>query len=110
LLAKGELLDVAQASDVVLVPTGAAFTGLSEAALELATVFEACGARGEALMVGEGAGSFEPYFVERLKGADLVVLSDGSALHAKSAWHATPVGEAIRRAPQLVAVGSCASV
>jgi hypothetical protein len=109
-LTKGEVLDVSLDTDVVVVPTGAAFTGLSDAALELAAVFEAFGAKVEGLMIGERTASFEPYFVERLKGADLVVLSDGSALHAKSAWRETPVGEAIRTAPRLVAVGSCASV
>ncbi len=110
LLAKGEVLDVSLGTDVVVVPTGAAFTGLSEAALELAAVFEVFGAKVEALMIGDRAASFEPYFVERVKGADLVVLSDGSALHAKSTWRGTPVGDAIRTAPRLVAVGSCASV
>lgn len=110
LLAKGELLVVSPDTDVVLVPTGAAFTGLAEATGELAAVFEESGAKVEALMIGERAASFEPYFVERLKGADLVVLSDGSALHAKSAWRETPVGEAIRDARRLVGVGSCASV
>jgi cyanophycinase len=109
-LAKAELLGVALGTDVVVVPTGAAFTGLAEAAVELGLVFEAFGAKVEALMIGERAASFEPYFVERLEGADLVVLSDGSALHAKSAWHGTPAGEAIRAAQRLVAVGACASV
>jgi cyanophycinase-like exopeptidase len=109
-LAKGELLDVSPDTDVVVVPTGAAFTGLTEATLELAAAFEASGAKVEALMIGERSACFEPHFVERILGADLVVLSDGSALHAKSAWHTTPVGEAIRAAPRLVAVGSCASV
>ncbi len=109
-LAKGELVEVSRGGDVVVVPTGAAFTGLSEAAVELAALFEVSGAKVEALMIGERTASFEPYFVERLRGADLVVLSDGSALHAKSAWLGTPVGEAIRDAARLVAVGSCASV
>jgi len=109
-LAKGELLDVSLGTDVVVVPTGAAFSGLTESAVELAAVFEGTGAKVETLMIGERDASFEPRFVERLNGADLVVLSDGSALHAKSAWQATPVGEAIRSCPRLVAVGSCASV
>jgi hypothetical protein len=39
-----------------------------------------------------------------------VVLSDGSALHAKSVWHGSPVGEAIRDARCVVAVGSVASL
>jgi cyanophycinase len=54
--------------------------------------------------------SDEPYFANRVRQADVVVLSDGSALHAKSVWHETPIGEAIRDAQFVIAVGSVASV
>ncbi len=54
--------------------------------------------------------SDEPHFAQRVRDADLVVLSDGSALHAKSVWRATLVGEAIRESRRIVAVGSVASV
>ena len=54
--------------------------------------------------------SDEPYFATRIREADLVVLSDGSPLHAKSVWHASLVGEAIRDAMCVVAIGSVASV
>jgi hypothetical protein len=40
----------------------------------------------------------------------MVVLSDGSPLHAKSVWHQTPVGEALRDAPLVVTIGSVTSV
>jgi cyanophycinase len=109
-LAKGELLEVTSATDVVLLPTAAAFMGINEAAIELSTLFEASGAKVEALMIADRASNAEPYFVERIRSADLVVLSDGSVLHAKSVWHASPVGEAIRDAQRLVAVGSVASL
>ena len=54
--------------------------------------------------------SDEPYFAQRVREADIVVLSDGSPLHAKSVWHQTPIGEAIRDAPLVVTIGSVSSV
>jgi hypothetical protein len=45
-----------------------------------------------------------------VREADMVVLSDGSPLHAKSVWHQTPVGEALRDAPLVVTIGSVTSV
>jgi hypothetical protein len=38
------------------------------------------------------------------------VLCDGSALHARSVWRATPISEAFGDAKRLVAIGSVASV
>ena len=109
-LAAGELIDLTSDTDVVLLPTAAAFLGINEAAIELSVLFEASGAKVEALMIADRASNAEPYFVRRINSADLVVLSDGSALHAKSVWHGSPVGEAIRDARCVVAVGSVASL
>jgi hypothetical protein len=110
LLEAGGLLQLSEESDVVLVPTAAAFTGVTQAAIELSTLFESSGAKVEALMVTDRAANDEPYFAERVRTADLVVLSDGSALHAKSVWHASALGDAIRDARSVVAIGSVASV
>ena len=109
-LASGELVALTASSDVVIVPTAAAFTGVTQAAIELSTRFERSGANVEALMNSDRASNDEPYFAERVRRADLVVLSDGSALHAKSVWHASALGEAIRDARVLVAIGSVATV
>ena len=109
-LVAGELIDVTSDTDVVLLPTAAAFLGINEAAIELSVLFEPSGAKVEALMIADRASNAEPYFVRRVKSADLVVLSDGSALHAKSVWHGSPVGEAIRETRRVVAVGSVASL
>jgi hypothetical protein len=109
-ITKGELLALSSDTDVVVLPTAAAFTGLAEAAIELSLLFEDSGAKVEALMISDRASSAEPYFVERIRSADLVVLCDGSALHAKSVWHGSPVGDALRDARGLVAVGSVASL
>jgi cyanophycinase len=109
-LAAGELLNVTSDTDVVLLPTAAAFLGINEAAIELSVLFEPSEAKVEALMIADRASNAEPYFVRRIKSADFVVLSDGSPLHAKSVWHGSPVGEAIRDARCVVAVGSVASL
>ncbi|HEY5104612.1 MAG TPA: hypothetical protein VII65_06165 [Acidimicrobiales bacterium] len=109
-MTSGELVTLTSGADVVVVPTAAAFTGITEAAIELSSVFDDAEVKVEALMIAERASCAEPYFVQRISQADLVVLCDGSALHAMSVWRGTPVGEAIRDAQRLVAVGSCASV
>lgn len=97
-------------ADVVVLPTAAAFIGAPEASVAAARACDGFGVRVEALMVTDRASASEPYFAQRVAEADLVVLCDGSALHARTVWRATPVGEAISAAAQLVAVGSVASV
>jgi hypothetical protein len=103
-------LNVTSETTVVLLPTAAAFIGATQAAIELTAPFESRGARVEALMLTDRSASDEPYFARRVSAADVVVLSDGSALHAKSVWLDTPIGEAIRNVTVLIAVGQAASV
>lgn len=110
LLAQGEHIVVNGDTDVVVVPTASAFIGATEVAIELSRLFEPSGARVEALMHIDRSSSDEPYFAQRIRDADLVVLSDGSALHAKSVWHETPVGNAIRGAGLVVGIGAVSSV
>lgn len=96
--------------DVVIVPTAAAFGSMVEAAILCSTPFESRGARVEALMIADRTSNAEAHFVARIAGADVVVLSDGSALHARSVWRASPVGDALARARCLIAVGETATV
>ncbi len=110
LLNATDRFELAPDSDVVLVMTAAAFVGVTEAAIELSSVFETRGARVEALMNVDHSSNDEPYFARRVREADLVVLAEGSALHAKSVWHASALGEAIRDAARLLAVGTVATV
>jgi hypothetical protein len=110
LLSEGTLTPFADGSDVVVLPTAAAFSGAEAAAIELANLFEASGAKVEALMNVSRDSSDEPHFARRVHDADLVVLSDGSALHAKSVWRDTLVGEAIRESRHVAAIGAVASV
>ncbi len=96
--------------DVVILPTAAAFTGAAEASVAVAQVCSEFDVRVESLMVTDRASAGEAYFSARIVEADLVVLCDGSALHARAVWRNTPVGDAIGSASNLVAIGSVASV
>jgi hypothetical protein len=109
-LRQGTPIALAEGADVVILPTASAFSGAEAAAVELASLFEASGAQVEALMNVSRDSSDEPHFAQRVRDADLVVLSDGSALHAKSVWRGTLVGEAIRASQRVAVVGSVASV
>jgi hypothetical protein len=102
-------LELGADADVVVVPTAAAFTGILESALHTSAVFDDLDVRVEALMVGDRAASNDDYYVNRLRNADLVVLCDGSALHARSVWRANEFGNAINAASMLVAIGAVAS-
>lgn len=96
--------------DVVIVPSAAAFTGAPEACVAIAEVCNEFDVRVEALMVTDRASTSEPYFAERVRAADVVVLADGSALHARLTWRNSPVGEALKAATTVVAIGSVATV
>jgi hypothetical protein len=97
-------------ADVVIVATAAAFVGITEAALLTSAVFDGLEVRVEALMVSDRAATTDPYWAERLTGADLVVLCDGSPLHARSVWKGNSFGDAIDGASTLVAIGAVSSV
>jgi hypothetical protein len=102
-------LEVHEGDDVVIVPTAAAFTGVTEASLRTSALFDDFDVRVEALMVTERAATLDSYFTNRVRNADLVVLCDGSALHARAVWRANDVGDAIKTASTLVVVGEVAS-
>lgn len=96
--------------DALIVPTAAAFTGAAEAAIGVAEALEGTGLRLEGLMVTDRLGAEEPHFSRRVADADLVVLCDGSALHARAVWRASPFGDALHHTRRLVAIGSVATV
>jgi hypothetical protein len=102
-------LELAADADVVIVPTAAAFTGILEAALHTSAVFDDLDVSVEALMVSDRAATNDDYYANRLHKADLVVLCDGSALHARAVWRANDFGNAINAASMLVAIGEVAS-
>jgi hypothetical protein len=104
------LLVVRHDAEVVVVPTAAAFVGFTEAALLTGAAFDGLDVRVEALMVSERAATNDAYLIARLSNAEVVVLCDGSPLHARSVWRANAFGDAINAAPCLVAIGAVASV
>ncbi len=95
-------------ADVVVIPTAAAFLGAAGAALDVALALEPFAAAVEALMVLDRSGAADPSFARRIARADLVVLTDGSPLHAKAVWRDSAVGAALAAAP-LVAIGAVAT-
>ena len=103
-------LTIVDDADVVIVPTAAAFVGITEAVLLTSAAFDEFDVRLEALMVSDRAATTDPYWTDRLTSADLVVLCDGSPLHARSVWRANPFGDAIDAAATLVAIGAVSSV
>jgi hypothetical protein len=107
---EGGFLGELAGGDAVVVPTAAAFTGAAEATIGIADALEGTGLRLEGLMVTDRPSADEPHFARRVAEADLVILTDGSALHARTVWRATPFGEALRNARALVAIGSVATV
>ena len=109
-LCSTELLELDANSDVVLLPTAAAFTGPTEAALRTATLFDGSPARVEALMVTDRSSANEAYFARRVTEANWVILLDGSPLHARSTWRDSAVGEALATDVPLVAVGATVTV
>jgi hypothetical protein len=110
LVAEPALLGLTSNDDVIVVPTAAAFTGMTESAMVAAAVFESSGVRVEALMAGDRAALRDPYFARRVSEANLVVITDGSPLHARSVWRDSPFGEALGTASTIVAIGSVSTV
>lgn len=110
LFADRSLLRVAVDADVVIVPTAAAFTGITESAVVIADVLDGYGFRVEALMAGDRIALSDPYFPRRIAEADVVILGDGSALHARAVWRDSDVGRAIEASTSLIAIGSVATV
>ncbi len=102
-------LKIDPSCDVVLLPTAAVFSGMAEAALAAANALEESGAHVEALMVSDRESANEAHFATRIRAASWVVLLDGSALHARSTWRNSAVGDALATA-RIVAVGECATV
>ncbi len=110
LVERGDVLTLTTDSDVVIVPTAAAFVGAPQAAIAASSTLSVSGARMEALMVLDRTSSSDEYFARRVREADAVVVCDGSALHAASVWRDSALGEAMRHARTLICVGSVSSV
>ncbi len=110
LFAPNSPLVLPSGADVCVLPTAAAFTGATETAVATSARVQDADVRVEALMVTDRSSASEPYFAERLAAADAIILTDGSALHARSTWRETPVGEALRDAALVMVIGETCTV
>jgi cyanophycinase len=97
-------------ADVTIVATAAHFSGATQAAVALSNELSATQWRCEALMVGDRAAAADPYFARRVSECDLVIALDGSALHARSVWRHSSLGEALSVHSRVVGIGAVGSV
>lgn len=95
-------------ADVVILPTAAAFTGLTEAAIAITGVLGE--QRPEALLIGDRDAAQTEHFAKRIREAAAVIITDGSPLHFRTTIRDTVVHEALTRAQLIVSVGSVGTV
>jgi cyanophycinase len=95
------------------VPTAAAFEGLEAAAVQCASWLGAAGLEVEALMAQSRTEAELGELAARAAAADVIVLSDGSALHLRTTLRATALLAGIvaarARGALLVAIGAAAA-
>jgi hypothetical protein len=103
-------LGLAPGADCVVVPTAAAFTGATVATVRAAETLAPLGVRVEGLVVVNREDAGNDYVARRVGEADLVVLLDGAALHARAVWRDSSLGAALAGSRRLLAVGDVASL
>jgi cyanophycinase len=92
------LLAASGSSDVVVLPTAAAYQHPERVVLRAAEWFEPLGGRVEGLMVVDRASAEDPGMAAVIAGARFVYISGGSPLHLRAALKKSAVFEALRRA------------
>jgi cyanophycinase len=92
------LLAASGGTDVVVLPTAAAYQHPERVALRAAEWFDTLGARVEGLMVVDRASAEDPGMAAVVAGARFVYLSDGSPLHLRAVLKKSAVFEALRQA------------
>jgi cyanophycinase len=90
-----QLLATAGASEVVVLPTAAAFEHPDRAVERATTYFEGLGATVRPLMVLRRSEAEDAKAVEFVRKAKVVYLSDGSPLHLRSVLKASALWEAV---------------
>jgi cyanophycinase len=90
-----ELLDGVGATEVVVLPTAAAFEHPDRVAERATTYFEALGAEVRTLMVLRRSEAEDAKAVEFVRKAKAIYLADGSPLHLRSVLKASALWEAI---------------
>jgi cyanophycinase len=90
-----ELLKTADATEVVVLPSAAAFEHPDRVAARATAYFEGLGAKVVAPMVVRRAEAEEPKVVETVRKARVVYLSDGSPLHLRSVLKGSTLWDAM---------------
>lgn len=89
------LLEAADASRVVILPTAAAFEGPERAVEEAVRYFAELGVDAEPVMVIKRDDAHEPAHVDTVRGAQVIYLIGSSGMHARPTLQETPVWEAV---------------
>lgn len=92
-------------NDVVIVGTAAAFIDAKRA---MQAVVDTLGG-GTVLALTDRRSALDQSNADAIRGATFVICVDGSALHARTIWRNSPVGDALCEA-SVVAIGSVSSV
>ena len=92
-----DLLSIAQASEVLIVPTGAAYEHPERAVAQAASHFESLGAKARGLMVLNRHDALDEANGDEARNARFVYITGGSPMHLRSVMKATPVWEGLRR-------------
>jgi len=93
-----DLLVASGGTDVLVLPTAAAYQHPERVVLQAAEWFAPLGAQVEGLMVLDRASAEDPGLVNRVRSARFIYLSGGSALHLKAVLKKSAVFDALRQA------------
>ena len=93
-----DLLSIAQASEVLIVPTGAAYEHPERAVAQAASHFESLGAKARGLMVLNRHDALDEANGAEARNARFVYITGGSPMHLRSVLKATPVWEGLLEA------------
>jgi cyanophycinase len=94
----GTLLAASGGTDVVVLPTAAAYQHPERVVLQAAEWFEGMGGQVEGLMVIDRASAEDPGMAATLAGARFIYLAGGSPLHLRAVLKKSAVFEALRQA------------
>jgi hypothetical protein len=100
---------VSASTRVCVLATAAAFRGPRESIEHVRDLLAVSGASVDGVDGVDRASANDVSVVQTVTSADLVVLVDGTVLHARSVWRDTALGDALATS-RLIAVGSVGSV
>jgi len=90
-----ELVSAAGASEVIVLPSAAAFEHPERVAARATTYFESLGVKAQPLMVLRRADTSDAKLIETVRKARMIYVSDGSPLHLRSVLKGSEMWDAI---------------